>query len=310
MKLATFDVGQGARLGAVTDRGMVDLSATGRAELASMLALIEAGEAGLALARAAAAKGAAQGIEGLRLLSPIPVPPQFRDASSFARHIVQAPVGMHRLAARMKGQPVPDITPGEVPEVYRQQPIFYITNRFSVQGHDADVNWPRYSQAMDFELEVACVIGRGGRDIARADALSHVFGYTIFNDFSARDTQLIEMQGMLGPAKGKSFDGGNVLGPVIVTADEIPDPRALKTRARINGETYVDTDMSAMIHGFDDMIAFISRDETLHPGEVIGAGTVNDGCGLEHSRFLSDGDVVELEVDGIGVLRNRVRRQA
>ncbi|MWD26024.1 fumarylacetoacetate hydrolase family protein [Aquicoccus sp. SCR17] len=309
MKLATFDAGQGPRLGAVTDEGMVDLTATGRPELADMLSLIEAGEPGLDLARETEKAGPVQGMEGLRLLSPIPVPPQFRDASTFPRHIVQAPVGMQKLAAQMQGKPDPEAQPGEVPEVYRQQPIFYITNRFSVRGHDEDVLWPRYSQAMDFELEVACVIGRGGKDIKKEDAFGHVFGYTIFNDFSARDTQLIEMQGMLGPAKGKSFDGGNVLGPVIVTADEVPDPRRLRTRARINGKTYVDTDMSAMLHGFDDMIAFISRDEALHPGEVIGAGTVNDGCGLEHSVFLNDGDVVELEVEGIGTLRNRVRRQ-
>ncbi|SEP25610.1 2-keto-4-pentenoate hydratase/2-oxohepta-3-ene-1,7-dioic acid hydratase (catechol pathway) [Salinihabitans flavidus] len=310
MKLATFDSGAGPRLGAATDTGMVNLTATGRPELSSMLALIEAGQDGLSAAREAAGSGEALPLEGLRFLAPIPVPPQIRDASTFPRHIVQAPVGMQKLAADMQGQPEPDVQPGEIPVVYRKQPIFYITNRFSVQGHDEDVLWPRYSQVMDFELEVACVIGRGGKNIARERALDHVFGYTIFNDFSARDTQLIEMGGMLGPAKGKSFDGGNVLGPVIVTADEVPDPRKLKTRARINGETYVDTDMSAMLHGFDDMIAFISRDEALHPGEVIGSGTVNDGCGLEHSVFLNDGDVVELEVDGIGILRNRVRRQS
>ena len=308
MKLATFDAGTGPRLGAVTEAGMVDLTATGRPELATMLALIEAGEPGLALAREAAG-GAALPMEGLKLLAPIPVPPQMRDASTFPKHIVQAPVGMQKLAAGMQGKPIPNVEPGEVPDIYRQQPIFYITNRFSVRGTETDVPWPKYSNTMDFELEVACVIGTPGKDIAKADALSHVFGYTIFNDFSARDTQLIEMQGMLGPAKGKSFDCGNVLGPVIVTADEIPDPRALKTRARINGKTFVDTDMSAGLHGFDDLIAFISRDEMLHPGEVIGAGTVNDGCGLEHSHFLQDGDVVELEVDGIGILRNRVVRQ-
>jgi len=309
MKLATYQAGQGARLGAVTDAGMVDLSASGKPELASMLALIEAGAAGLEAARAAAESGPALPMEGLRLLAPIPVPPQIRDASSFPKHITQAPVGMHRLAAKIQGQPEPDMAPGEVPQVYRQQPIFYITNRFSVVGHEAEIRWPRYSQAMDFELELACVIGKGGKDIAKADAMDHIFGYTIFNDFSARDAQLIEMQGMLGPAKGKSFDAGNVFGPVIVTADEIPDPRALTCRARINGETFVDTDMGAMLHGFDDMIAFISRDETLHPGEIIGAGTVDAGCGREHSRYLSDGDVVELEFDRIGVLRNRVVAQ-
>lgn len=310
MKLATFDDGSGPRLGAVTDAGMVDLTATGKPALASMLALIEAGQPGLAEARAAIAGGAARPLDGLRFLAPIPVPPQIRDASLFPKHLTQAPVGGQKLAARLQGLPEPDIEPGEVPAINRQQPIYYITNRFSVVGHETEIPWPRYSQFMDFELEVACVIGTGGKDIPRERAMDHIFGYTIFNDFSARDAQMIEMQGRLGPAKGKSFDCGNVFGPVLVTADEIPDPKALRTIARINGETYVDTDMSAMLHGFDEMIAFISRDETLHPGEILGAGTVNDGCGLEHSRYLEDGDVVEFEVEKIGVLRNRVRRQA
>lgn len=309
MRLATFDQGEGARLGAVTQDGLVDLSVQGEPALASMLALIEAGEAGMELARAAAQSGRPMALVGVRLLAPIPAPPQIRDASTFPKHITQAPVGMQRLGARLQGRPEPDLSPGQVPDIYKSQPIYYITNRFSVVGHEAQIAWPRYSNCMDFELEVACVIGRGGKDIAKADAFSHVFGYTIFNDFSARDTQLQEMAGFLGPTKGKSFDAGNVFGPYIVTADEVSDPRALKTSARINGETYVATDLSAMLHGFDDMIAFISRDETLHPGEIIGSGTVNDGCGLEHSRFLEDGDVVELEVEKIGILRNRVVRQ-
>ena len=309
MRLATFDQGEGVRLGAITEDGLVDLSAQGAPALASMLALIEAGEPGMELARAAAKSGRPMALAGVRLLAPIPIPPQIRDASTFPKHITQAPVGMQRLGARLQGRPEPDLSPGQVPDIYKSQPIYYITNRFSVVGHEAQIAWPRYSNYMDFELEVACVIGRGGKDIAKADAFSHVFGYTIFNDFSARDTQLQEMAGFLGPAKGKSFDAGNVFGPCIVTADEVPDPRALKTSARINGETYVATDLSAMLHGFDDMIAFISRDETLHPGEIIGSGTVNDGCGLEHSRFLADGDVVELEVEKIGILRNRVVRQ-
>ncbi|MFV0474634.1 MAG: fumarylacetoacetate hydrolase family protein [Pikeienuella sp.] len=309
MKLATFDSGQGQRLGALNGAGdaIVDLSATGAPALASMQALIEAGEDGLAAARTAA-KGPSRPLAEVRLLAPLPVPPQIRDASSFPRHIANAPIGMRRLAAALAGEPDPGPGPGEgeVPPVYRAQPIYYITNRFSVVGHEAEIRWPAYSEYMDFELEIAAVIGRGGRDIAKADALSHVFGYTIFNDFSARDTQLREMAGMLGPTKGKSFDAGNVFGPVIVTADEIPDPRALKATARINGKTFVETDCAAMLHGFDDMIAFISRAETLHPGEIIGSGTVNDGCGLERFEFLRDGDVVELEVDGIGLLRNRV----
>ena len=159
---------------------------------------------------------------------------------------------------------------------------------------------------MDFELELACVIGRRGKDIAKGAAPAHIFGYTVFNDFSARDAQGIEMEGRLGPAKGKDFDGANVLGPCIVTADEIGDPYALRMQARVNGETWCDASSSTMHWKFDDLVAHISQGETLHPGEIIGSGTVGGGCGLEHARFLSSGDLVELEIEKIGTLRNRV----
>ncbi|HZB89969.1 MAG TPA: fumarylacetoacetate hydrolase family protein, partial [Stellaceae bacterium] len=138
------------------------------------------------------------------------------------------------------------------------------------------------------------------------EAEAHIFGYTIFNDFSARDRQAIEMQGRLGPAKGKSFDGGNVLGPWIVTRDEIPEPFALQASVRVNGELRGRNDGREMIHSFAKMIAYVSEDETLHPGEIFGSGTYGGCCGMEIDRFLGDGDVVELEIEKIGTLRSRV----
>lgn len=311
MKLATYDAGQGARLGALLPSGtdLVDLTATGAAPLGSMQALIDAGDAGLAAAAAALEAAAVTvPLADVRLLAPLPCPPQIRDASTAPRHIAHAPVGMRRLAAVLAGEPDPGHAEGTVPEIYKAQPIFYITNRFSVAGHGDTVTWPRYSQYMDYELEVAVVIGKGGRDISEADAMDHIFGFTIFNDFSARDTQLREMQGMLGPAKGKSFDAGNVFGPWIVTKDEIADYRRLRCVARINGKIVTDSRLGVMLHSFEAMIAFISNAETLHPGEIIGGGTVDDGCGLERFEFLSDGDEVTLEVEGIGTLKNTVRK--
>lgn len=318
MKLATYETGGIQRIGALSADGknLVDLAAaSGNAPWsASMLALIEAGDAGLDGASKAVASATSAHhvpLAGLRLLAPIPVPPQMRDASVYPLHVRQAPVGMQKLAARLQGKPVPDIAlPAEVPQAYRDLPIYYITNRFSVIGPDATVAWPRYSQFMDFELECAVVIGKRGKNISKANAFDHVFGYTIFNDFSARDQQLREMQGMLGPAKGKSFDSGNALGPFIVTRDEIPDPQALKVEVRVNGEAWMTSDTSGMLHGFDAIIAHVSMDETLHPGEVIGSGTVGNCCGLEQDRYLKSGDVVELEIEGIGILRNTVVSQA
>jgi len=194
-----------------------------------------------------------------------------------------------------------------VPEVWYRQPIYYKCNRFAVCGPGTEVVWPRYSKLMDYELELAAVIGTGGRDIPRERALEHVFGYTIFNDFSARDAQMIEGQGMLGPAKGKDFDNANVLGPWLVTADEIGDPYSLEMVVRVNGQERGRGNSASMYWKFEDAIAHVSRDETLYPGEVIGSGTVGNGCGLESLQFLADGDEVELEIDRIGCLRNRVR---
>ena len=217
---------------------------------------------------------------------------------------------MQKLAARVAGKPVPNLTPAEdVPEVYRNQPIYYRGNHLSVVGHDATVRWPRYSQYMDYELEFGVFLGKGGADIPSSRAREHIFGFSIFNDFSARDAQMIEMRSMLGPAKGKDFDTGNAIGPWLVTADEIPDPYALRMAARVNGEIWSQGDPSAMLHSFEDMIAFASRDETLVPGEFLGSGTMGNGCGLEQDRYLHDGDVVELEIEKIGILRNTVVRQ-
>ena len=161
---------------------------------------------------------------------------------------------------------------------------------------------------LDYELELACVIGRAGRDIPVNQAGAHIFGYTIFNDLSARDAQGREMAGQLGPAKGKDFDTGNVFGPWIVTADAIGDAQDLDMAVRVNGERRGGGNSRDMHHGFADIIAFISQSETLYPGEILGSGTVGTGCGLEIGRYLEDGDEIELEIENIGVLRNVIRK--
>ncbi|HVW35282.1 MAG TPA: fumarylacetoacetate hydrolase family protein [Acidimicrobiia bacterium] len=310
MKLATFDAGAGPRLGAVIDgdRRLVDLSAASAARhgrpdpaLPSMRALIDAGPAGRAAAEALVAdppEGTVADLTAVRLLAPLPEPRSLRDFLCFEEHLRNS----FDQAARRTGRTF------EIPPVWYEQPIYYKGNRFSVVGPGADVVWPRYADVLDYELELACIVGRGGADIAAADALDHVFGWTIFNDVSARDAQLKEMAGQLGPAKGKDFDTGNILGPWIVTADELGDPQALTMVARVNGEEWSRGTSAAMHHSFADVIAFVSESETLHAGEVLGSGTVGTGCGLEQGRSLSPGDVVELEVERIGVLRNRIVR--
>jgi 2-keto-4-pentenoate hydratase/2-oxohepta-3-ene-1,7-dioic acid hydratase in catechol pathway len=319
MKLATFEKGGKQVIGVVDTekKQILDLAAANDSNpaFASMLSLIEAGPSALAEAKKLASEwksSAAQPLEGTKLLAPIPVPPQMRDASVYATHVKNAPRGMQRYLARKsqgeeaaaKIQAEPD-----VPPVYRQLPVYYITNRFSVVGPETTVTWPRYSELMDFELEFGVYIGKRGKNISAASAKDHIFGYTIFNDFSARDQQVIEMQGRLGPTKGKSFDMGNSMGPWIVTPDELGDPEKMNVEVRVNGEVWARNTTADMLHTFEKMLEHISKDETLHPGEFIGSGTVGNCCGLEQDRFLKDGDTIELYVDKIGVLRNKVVRQ-
>jgi 2-keto-4-pentenoate hydratase/2-oxohepta-3-ene-1,7-dioic acid hydratase in catechol pathway len=329
MILATYIGRDGqAHVGAVNPArtAVLDLAAAaGRASqdsapFADMLALIDGGERALDAARALAERDAddaavTMALADVRLLAPVPVPRQMRDFSVFPMHIRQAPVGMRRLATHVLGEAAalaafgPEFRePPPVPPVYASQPIYYKANRFSVIGTDQDVRWPRYSHYMDYELEFGVFIGKTALDVPAERAREHIFGFAIFNDFSARDAQMREMAGRLGPAKGKDFNTGNAIGPWIVTRDEIPDPYHLTMAARVNGETRSEGDSSAMLHSFEDMIAHVSRDETVHAGEFFGSGTMGNGCGLEQDRYLSDGDVVELEVERIGVLRNRVLR--
>jgi 2-keto-4-pentenoate hydratase/2-oxohepta-3-ene-1,7-dioic acid hydratase in catechol pathway len=327
MKLATYQSQDGQRVGLVhsQDSRMLDLAAAvqrlggDNSSFKSMLSLIDAGDAALDTARKAFdAHGKddtlSVDVAGAEILAPVPEPRQMRDGMSFPLHILQAPRGQFKLAARAKGdmaelarieaEPLP-----ELPEVYRKQPIYYITNRFSVRGTNTTVKWPRYSRIMDYELEFGVITKNKGANIPAAKARDHIFGFTIFNDFSARDAQRIEMEGRLGPAKGKSFDGGNVLGPWIVTPDEIGDAYNLKMECRINGKMRSQGVTKGMLFSFEEIIAHVTKDETLMPGEFIGSGTVGNGCGLELGQFLEHGDAIELEVEKIGILKNKVERQ-
>jgi 2-keto-4-pentenoate hydratase/2-oxohepta-3-ene-1,7-dioic acid hydratase in catechol pathway len=301
LKLATFIAPGGERrVGVLIAEGRIaELSA-----FADMLSLIEAGPTGLEHARTVASKPrVSHRMDEVKLLSPLPRPPRLRDFLCFELHVRQSRANRYLFGI---GTERVDPAKVEIAKVWYERPVYYKGNPFSVVGNDAEVRWPSYSRIIDYELEIGVVIGRGGRNIATADALAHVFGYTIFNDFSARDTQYVEMQGQLGPAKGKDFDTGNALGPWITTADDIPDPQNLDMTARVNGETWSRGNSRDMRHTFRDIVAYASVEETLHPGEVLGSGTVGGGCGNELGRFMKDGDVIELEVSGIGVLRNRI----
>jgi fumarylacetoacetate (FAA) hydrolase len=219
-------------------------------------------------------------LEDVRLLAPVPRPPSVRDAYAFEEHI--------RNAARVTGRP-------GVPDEWYELPVFYFSNPAAIFGPDDEIPFPAGSEELDYELEVAAVIGAEGV----------IGGFTVMNDWSARDLQRKEMKVGLGPAKGKDF--ATSLGPVVVTPDELGDLR-LEMVARVNGEERSRGNMGDMYYSWEAIIERAATNTHLVPGDVIGSGTVGTGCILEHGdgRWLQPGDVVELEVEGIGVLRNVV----
>jgi 2-keto-4-pentenoate hydratase/2-oxohepta-3-ene-1,7-dioic acid hydratase in catechol pathway len=224
----------------------------------------------------------------VQIVAPLPNPPSMRDFIAFEEHIAAT--------SKKRGQPIP-------PEWYKA-PVYYKGNHRTIMGPDEDLPWPLDTTKLDYELELACVIGSKGQDIPEHDAHRYIAGYTIMNDFSARDIQFQEMACRLGPAKGKDF--ATALGPCLVTPDEISDLADVSMIARVNGEEWSRGRFGTIHWSFSQMIAHVSRGEMLYPGDVFGSGTVGGGCGLEMDRYLKPGDVVELEIQPIGVLRTRV----
>jgi 2-keto-4-pentenoate hydratase/2-oxohepta-3-ene-1,7-dioic acid hydratase in catechol pathway len=332
MKLITFEVPSGAlKLGALRDDSeglIIDLAAGAldigleNSSLASMLSLIEAGPGGSQIASEVvdAAKmmqhreWAGISPSSIKWKSPLPVPPQLRDCLMFEEHLLNSYAMLRKTLAEQEADPEAALAEYEakgvyrIPSVWYDIPVYYKANRFSFIGHDEDIIWPEYSEKLDFELEYACVLNSYTKDVSLEEAKKRIFGYTIFNDVSARDVQSVEMQASLGPSKGKDFDTGNILGPCIVTADSV-DADDMTMIARINGEEWCRGNSGSAHWTFAEVIAHASKSETLVPGECIGSGTVGGGCGLEHGRFLNPGDVIELEVSGIGTLRNRIVRK-
>lgn len=232
-----------------------------------------------------------------KLLCPLPQPRSFRDFYAFEEHV--------QAARRRRGLDM-------VPEWY-QFPVFYFSNHNAFVGPEADVERPAYTQWLDYELEIACVIGKEGRNIKREQAHEYIAGFAVLNDWSARDVQREEVKVGLGPAKGKDF--ATSMGPYLLTLDELEDVRSgerwsLEMTARVNGKELSRGNFGTIYFSFAELIARASDGVTLYPGDVIGSGTVGTGCILELEtdvhRWLEPGDVVELEIERLGVLRNRI----
>jgi 2-keto-4-pentenoate hydratase/2-oxohepta-3-ene-1,7-dioic acid hydratase in catechol pathway len=238
------------------------------------------------------ARGAPHGreraIPNAQLVAPLR-PPVLRDFLTFEGHLRNAFAGLGK----------------DIPDEWFTVPAYYKGIPSTVIGPDTVIPWPSYSDRLDHELEIAAIIGRPGRNISAADALDHVFGFTMWNDLSARDVQTRELPVGMGPAKAKDWDGSNVLGPCIVTADEV-DAGQIEAEVVVNGTCWGADSTANMRFSFGDLIAYASRDQTLHPGEILGSGTMAGGSGIELDRWLQPGDLIELRSPQLGVLSNTV----
>lgn len=323
MKLVTFGVptpvGHIRRIGALLQDSIIDLNmgyaryltekhGKGQAYAlaaasfpADMIAFFRLGEEGLDRARTTIdyvaehnAGGDLLGPTGeatiydvneVKLMAPVPRPNSLRDYLAFEGH------------ASFSGK-------RQLDKGWYDIPVCYKGNPDTVIGHEEVIPWPAFSDLLDYELEYGIYIGKEGRNIPRERAVEYIAGYTIFNDVSARDIQLQEMlAGGLGPVKGKDTCG--VMGPCLVTPDEV-DPANLHMIARVNGDVWSENNSGTAYWTWPQIIEFASMEETLYPGDFLGSGTVEGGCGVEINRWLKPGDVVELEIEGIGILRNRV----
>jgi fumarylacetoacetate (FAA) hydrolase len=330
MKLVTYvpiaaPAGLEGRAGVLRDDLVLDLATLGQwAALnssssqpplpATVLALLQQGPEGMETARAALALAERAAPEDLRaeaalvharsdirLRTPVPYPPTIRDFYAFEQHVKAA-------RARRNADMIPE---------WYEIAVFYFSNTAALYGTDEAIPYPRLSHELDFEMEMACVIGREGGDIPAAEASAYIAGYMVMNDWSARDLQRHEMKLNLGPAKGKDF--ATSLGPALVTPDELDDRRIgsgaderfdLAMRGWINGDQVTNAHFKDIYFTFPQMIERASQHVRLRPGDILGSGTCGTGCilelGTERHRWLRPGDIVELEIERLGVLRNTI----
>ena len=299
MKLVTYDIGAGPRAGVLLDERVIDATTLLGAEhsLRDVQAVLEFGDRPLDRLRDALGRspGPSLPVAQVRLRAPVLRPPTVRDFMAFEGH---ASFYSKRL-----------------PDAWYRLPIFYFSNPLRIFGPEDTVPFPSASARLDYELELGCVIGREGSNVHASDGLDYIAGFLIFNDWSCRDLQFDEMECRLGPAKGK--DSATSLGPYLVTPDELApyvrDGRLhVRCTLKVNGQQWMDGDGGQMYHAWGDFVERASRDSRIVPGDVFGSGTVSGGTVGEaigrgyQARYLEPGDMVELDVEGMGVLRNQL----
>lgn len=281
MKLARFEAGEGVRLGAVEGDEIADLTCAGL-PYPTMLALVAAGEAGLAAAGKALAGATRAPLSSVRLLAPIERPGKYLAIGmNYQKHLEES----ERIGVDAPKQ-----------QLWFNKQVSCLNDPFG------DIE-PGVTEKLDYEVELGIVIGKRAKGVKAADALAHVFGYFVANDVSARDWQFHSPTFTMG----KSFDTHGPIGPWIVTADEIADPQALDLSCHVNGERRQASNTALMLHPIAKQIEYLSTAFTLEPGDLIATGTPEGvGVGMDPPNFLKPGDVVRCEVEGIGVIENKV----
>lgn len=336
MRLVSFEVqtvlGRFERIGALAHGTIVDLTAACAAHFATtrsanaarrqaaslvppdMIAFLEGGSVSRSMAEEAVAyvgerlRGELQplGLDNQRLsyseneirwLAPVPRPPMIRDGILLLDHYK---VGMERLF-KITHEAL-------IPEAARRMPIYWKPSRAAVAAHKQPIQWPSYSEKLDYEFELGVYIGKRGKNIPVERAQEHIAGYTVFNDLGLRDTQPAEMSLRLGPTKAKDFETSKVFGPCLVTADELPSIDNLRMTTRVNGEVWFDGKLGNWAFTFAEFIAYVSRDEWLEVGDFFGSGPPAFSVGFEINRWIKPGDTLECDIEGVGKLVNRVER--
>ncbi len=281
MKLATFDAGNGPRIGVVVEGGIVDLVTANPRLPATMIGLIAAWEAVKDDVADVAKLGAHHALDKVTLLAPVPRPGKAMAIGlNYADHIAES------------NQETP------------KNQIWFAKVATSINPPFADIEIPKSTTFVDYEAEMVAVIGTGGRNISKDDAAASIFGYCCGNDVTARDWQFKTPQWILG----KSFDTHGPIGPWIVTADEVGDPHALGIRAFVNGDKRQDSNTGNLVFNVFDQIAELSQAMTLEPGDIIFTGTPGGvGAAMKPPAPLKAGDVVRIEIDKLGALEAKMK---
>ena len=305
MKLISYKQNGNIKFGALEDGKIYDLNAIDSQIADNMLEFLQGGKEQLQLAGAVIRnESPTMPVKDVELISPVPNPSSVRDAYAFRQHVATA--------RQNRGLEM-------IPE-FDEIPIFYFTNHHAVFGEGDFPVRQRHTEKLDFELECAAVIGRGGRNISTSDADGYIAGFMIMNDLSARVLQMQEMKLNLGPAKGKDF--GSTFGPWLVTKDELEsykqsspdgDRYDLKMKAVVNDIQVSEDTLANMTWTFAQIIERVSYGVDIFPGDVIGSGTCGTGCFLElngskitDNQWLNPGDTISLEIEGLGTLKNKI----